>query len=165
MVWRNCCYMSALVLKICWGKILAIKRSCVYFLCSITLRISIEWTLFMLVFIGNGVHDGIFAACQPWPRNFYRREIRVSTIIFWNCYLMNILAETNLMSVQHWVDSYFKLGWAFFGCIVVVAYLAGTDTSDGSALKLSFEWSSRMEQNKGTKCKQADTQKAQESQQ
>ena len=66
------------------------------------------------------------------------------------------------MSVQRWVGGYFKIGVAFFGCINVVAYLVGTDTTDGSALKLSFEGSSRMEQNKGTKCKQADTQKAKE---
>ena len=48
------------------------------------------------------------------------------------------------MSVQRWVGSDLKLGWAFFGCLDVatVAYLIGTDTTDGSTLKLSFEGSS-----------------------
>ena len=44
----------------------------------------------------------------------------------------------------------FQTSWAFFGYIDVVAYLVGTDTTDGSALKLSFEGSSWIEQSKGT---------------
>ena len=53
--------------------------------------------------------------------------------------------------------------WAFFGCIDAVAYHLGTDATDSSTLKVSYEESSQMKQNKGTKCKQADTQEANES--
>ena len=75
----------------------------------------------MLVFIGNGVHNGIFAACQPWPRKFYRREIRVSTIIFLNYYLINILADCLHLKLTQCL---FNVGLAAISILVELSLIA-----------------------------------------
>ena len=106
--------MQGLPRKICWREIRAIKRRCICFVYPVMLRITVEWTYLMLVFVKNNLtkfsQNFSIGLWMCWSVLFVQLRLELPSnehipcltslpveLIVLNCCWMSALALKNLL--------------------------------------------------------------------